>query len=86
MCVCVCVCVCVYIYESMCIYIYICVYICILLRRHVPSGLAGCCSFPPSTPVNAGHRRWLWSTECCLVSQISPTPERNHILKPLGEL
>ena len=56
------------------------------LRRHVPSGLAGCCSFPPSPPVNAGHRRWLWSAECYLVSQISPAPKWDHILKLLGEL
>ena len=32
----------------------------VLLRSHVPSGLAGCCSFPPSPPVKAGPRRWLW--------------------------
>ena len=57
-----------------------------LLRRHVPSGLAECCLFLPSPPVNAGHRRWLWSAERYLVLQISPTPERNHVLKPLGEL
>ena len=52
----------------------------LVLRRHVPSGLAGCCSFPPSPPVNAGHRCWLWFAECYLVLQISPTPKRNHIL------
>ena len=45
----------------------------------------GCCSFPPSPPVNAGNRRWLWFAERYLMSQISPTPKQNHILKPLGE-
>ena len=62
------------------------IYIYILLRRHVPSRLAGCCSFPPSLLVNAGDRHWLWSAECYLVSQIPPTPKWNHILKPVGEL
>ena len=46
----------------------------------------GCCSFMSSPPVNAGHRRWLWSAERYLVSQIPPTPKRNQILKPLGKL
>ena len=68
------------------IYIDFYIYIYILLRLHVPSRLAGCCSIPPSPPVNAGHRRCLWSAERYLVSQISPTPKRNHILKLLGEL
>ena len=44
--------------------LHIYIYIYILLRHNVPSKLAGCCSFPPSPPVNAGHKRWLWSAEC----------------------
>ena len=32
----------------------------LLLRRHEPNGLAGCCSFPPSPPVKPGRTRWLW--------------------------
>ena len=70
--------------EYVCIYMF--VYIYIYFRRHVPSGLAGCCSFPPSPPVNAGHTLWLWFAERYLMLQISPTPLWNHILKPLGEL
>ena len=56
------------------IYMYTCIYIYTLLCRHVSSELAGCCSFPPSLPVNAGHRHWLWSAKCYLDLQISPTP------------
>ena len=43
---------------------------------YVPHGLARCCSFSPSSLINAGHRHWLWSVERYLVSQMSPTPER----------
>ena len=57
-----------------------------LLRRYVPRGLAGCCSFPPNLSVNADHGNLLWSAEYYLMSLIPPTPKRNHILKPLGEL
>ena len=39
----------------------------------------------PSSPVKAGHRRWLWFAERYLMSQISPTPKQNHILKLLGK-
>ena len=39
----------------------------------------------PSPLVKAGHRCWLWFTERYLMSQISPTPKQNHILKLLGE-
>ena len=39
----------------------------------------------PSLPVKAEHKRWLWFAERYLISQISPTPNQNHILKVLGE-
>ena len=51
----------------------------VLLRRHVPSGLAG------YQVHQSGHRRWLWFAERYLISQIAPTPKQNHILKILGE-
>ena len=53
-----------------CVYIYMCV----LLRRRVPCGLAGCRSFPPSPPVKARPTRGLWFAKRYLMLQISPTP------------
>ena len=66
----------------MCVCVYIYIYMYILLRRHVPSGLEGCNSFPPSPLANTGHRSRLWFAERNLVLQISPTPEQYHIFKP----
>ena len=47
--------------------------------------LQGCVRSRQSTS-NVEHRRLLWFAERYLILQISATPERNHILKPLGEL
>ena len=46
-------------YDS--IYQYVLIYdVYILLCHHMPSGLAGCCLFPPSPSVKAGHTHRLW--------------------------
>ena len=65
-------CVYTYMYGYICVYTYISMDI--LLRRHVPSGLAGNWSFPPSPPVNAGQGRVI----CCLPRCIS-NPHRARI-------
>ena len=36
-------------------FLIVCGVVYILLRRHIPSRLTGCCSFPPSPPVNARY-------------------------------
>ena len=46
----------------------------IVLRRHVPNGLAGCRSLRPSLSVKAGAHTWAVVSQRYLRLQISPTP------------
>ena len=61
---------------------YVCMYVCMYIITQ-PCDQWAC--RVPSSPVKAGSRHWLWSAERYLVSQISPTPKWNNILKLLGE-
>ena len=49
-----------------------------------PAGLQSAVRSRQVHQLTMGTDRWLWSAERCLLLQISPTPQQNHILKPPG--